>query len=158
MPELEFIKDGAYVDKTGLPENVIHWTDARCHLGERVSIYGEVASTFFDYDEYERWVPHYDLGLDLPPTFLEVGAKFPEKNLVKIVIWGRDRVKFDRPPDVLFRDEAIIFTGEPYVYNDLVCVKISSPSDIRAVQPISGLYHYDYHYDDEDEKSVEDYV
>ncbi|MGI6221581.1 MAG: hypothetical protein ACOYIP_06925 [Coriobacteriales bacterium] len=123
-----------------LPEGVIHWSEAKDHLGETVTIYGEVASTYFNWDEYERWVGFPELDITAPPTFIEVGAKYPNEELVKIVIWGRNRGRFQSPPDQLFRNSTIVFTGKPYIYNDLVHVEIARPFSIATIDPIEGLY------------------
>ena len=49
-------KEDALINEALLPEDVIHWSQAKNHIGENVSIYGEVASTFFNWKEYERFV------------------------------------------------------------------------------------------------------
>lgn len=77
---------------------------------------------------------------DAPPTFIEIGAAYPSKKLIKIVIWGRDRANFPKPPDALYEDCTIIFTGKPYIYKDLVTVQVTHPDSIRIVEPIENLY------------------
>ena len=140
MPQLEFAWLGSCFNKALLPEGVIHWSEAKDHLNETVSIYGEVTSTYFNWKKYERFVGCYELDMEPPPTFIEVGARYPSRELVKIVIWGRDWKNFHRLPDFMFKDHAIVFTGSPYLYKDVVTVQISKPESIQIVEPIEGLY------------------
>src|SRR5205807_4746827 len=58
--------------------------DAKTHVGERVKVCGEVAST------------HYALRSHGQPTFINLDQPYP--NLIfTIVIWGSDRPKFGDP-------------------------------------------------------------
>lgn len=140
MPNAEYANKKSMFNKTLLPNGVIHWSEAKNHIGEQVSVYGEVASTYFDWDEYVRWIGYPEFAFDPPPTFIELGAKFPNKELVKLVIWGRDRDKFQRPPDEAFKNSTVIVTGVPYLYADIVTIKVIDPANIRTLDPIPNLY------------------
>ena len=143
MSYREFSGYQTYVDRRRLPAGTIYWTEAKDHIDETVSIYGEVKSTYFDWEDYERFVSAYAMGADPTPTFIEVGEKYPSMKLVKIVIWGRDRKLFKSAPDLLYKDQTIIFTGRPYRYDGITTVQISSPDAIRVVEPIKGLLRHD---------------
>ena len=137
-----------YFDRRQFPNNPLHWTEAKNHIGEVVSIYGEVMSTFFDWEDYEGGIAVYQMGAAAPkPTFIEVGEKYPSKDLVKIVIWGKDRGNFEKAPDVIYRDRAIVFTGKPYIYDDIVTVQISNPNSIIIVESDAEVYKYVYDRD-----------
>ena len=127
-------------DKRLLPSGVIHWSESKQHLGDRVSIYGEVKSTFFNWKEYERYIGFPEFDTKIPPTFLEIGETYPSKQLLRAVIWGENRKRFPKPPDELFRDSTAIITGVPYMHNDIVCVQLSAMEDVSIVDPIEGLY------------------
>ena len=101
---IQYAEEGSYVKENLLPEDVIHWSSVRDHIDEWVSIYGEVTSTSFDWCEYERTVGYPELGSDVPTTYIDIGAHYPNDQLVRIVILGRVRNKFFYPPDVLFKD------------------------------------------------------
>lgn len=113
----------------------INWSSARSFLGERVSLYGEVKSTFFDYRDYERNLAFYQLENTAGPTFLDIGALYPQKNRLKVVIWGSDRHLFPSSPDLLYKNKAVVVTGEPYEHNGIVYIKVSSPNEITIVDP-----------------------
>lgn len=144
-----------YFDKSLLPEGVIHWMEAASHLGETVSIYGEVESTYFDWEDYERNIAAYQMGADPKPTFIEVGEKYPSERLVKIVIWGRDRGRFGEPPDSYFKGRAVIFTGKPYVYDGITTVQISDPESIHIVGRVLNYYRDD---SNDEELDRSDYI
>lgn len=137
---IQYAKEGSYYRESLLPKDVIHWSDAGNHLGEMVSIYGEVTSTSFDWCEYERSVGYPELGDDIPITHIDIGAKYPNEQLVRIVILGSDWNKFFYPPDVLFKDTVVIIWGEPYLHEGMIHVRIDDPRDISLFAPIEGLY------------------
>ena len=126
-------------DKRLPPSGAIHWSESKQHLGDRVSIYGEVKSTFFNWKEYERYIGFPEFDMKIPPTFLEIGETYPSKQLLRAVIWGENRKRFPKPPDELFRDSTVIITGVPYMHNDIVCVQLSAMEDVSIVDPIEGL-------------------
>ena len=144
MPAIEFAEPGCVFKKSLLPSGVIHWSEAKEHIDENVTIYGEIASTYFDWQKYDRerdrWVAFPDVEIKVPPTFIEVGAKYPNAELLKVVIWGRDRKRFEQPPEDLYRGKAALIKGRPYMYNGLVHIKVSSPAEMTVVEPIAGLY------------------
>lgn len=148
MSEMVFRGPKIYFDRRRFPNSPLHWTEARNHIGETVSIYGEVKSTYFDWDDYERFITAYQMGAATPkPTFIEVGEKYPSKKLVKIVIWGKDRESFEKAPDILYANQTIVFTGKPYIYNDIVTVQISSQSSVFIVDNDVDAYRYVYERD-----------
>lgn len=148
MPSRESSEYEGYFNESLLPEGVIHWSEAESHTGEMVSIYGQVESTYFDWEDFERNIAAYQMGADPGPTFIEIGEKYPSKKLVKIVIWGRDRGKFREAPDVCFKGKTVIFAGKPYVHNGITTVQISDPESIHVVNPIADLHGDDRHLDD----------
>ena len=174
MSAMVFKGPKVYFDRRRFPNNPLHWTEAKDHIGEIVSIYGEVKSTFFDWKDYEDCIAVYQMGVAAPkPTFIEVGEKYPSKNLVKIVIWGKDRRNFDKAPDVVYKDQTIVFTGKPYIYDGIVTVRVSNQSSIIIVDDNTDVYRYVYEQhvylfegyygliddgfvDDEDEEDDED--
>lgn len=137
-----------YFDRRKLPYNPLHWTEAKNHIGEVVSIYGEVKSTFFDWKDYEKYLAAYQMGVSAPkPTFIEVGEKYPSKDLVKIVIWGKDWGNFEKAPDILYKNQTIVFTGIPYIYNGIVTVQVPNQSSIIIMDGNADVYRYVYERD-----------
>jgi len=46
------------------------------------------------------------------PTFIDLGARYPSRNRVTLVIWGENRVNFPRAPERMFpRGQAICAQG-----------------------------------------------
>lgn len=140
MGKLVFAKKDDYFNRSLLPAGIFHWSEVKNHIDENITFYGEVTTTFFDNDQYELCIRYPELGNPIPPTFLEIGARFPSKYLVKIVIWGADRHKFSIVPDQAFKGKAVVISGKPYMYNDLVCVRVEFPGKIKVVEPIENLY------------------
>lgn len=136
--KLELPSKTTYFIESKLPVDTIHWSQAKMYIGEQVRVYGEVVETYFDWKEYERWVAIPDVAP--PPTFLEIGLPYPNKERLRVVIWGRDRSGFKHPPDEQFQDAVVIVSGRPYLYKDTVHVQVSSPDDITKSEPIEGLY------------------
>lgn len=137
-----------YFKRSKLPAGLIHWSEAKKHIGEQVRLYGEVVDSYFNWEEYERWVSFPEIAP--PPTFLEIGLPYPDKRRLRVVIWGRDRGKFKHPPNEMFDDTVVVFTGKPYLYKDMVHVQVSSPDDITVSEPIDGLYvdYFDSGFDE----------
>ena len=138
---------GQYYDPKLLPKWVIHWIEAKSHIGEHVSVYGEICSTYFDWKTFEMTVGLTELQGTIPPTFLAVGQRFPHPDLVEVVIWGSNRGKFEQPPDELFDNKTVIVSGKLYLYHDAknghLCdrptIYVSDPSQIKIVDSIPNL-------------------
>lgn len=138
MSPIQFAAADSYFDKSRLPDGVIHWSEARDHIDETVTIYGEVVETSFDWDEYEL-IAGFD-EVEVPATFIEVGTPSPNMESVIIVILGQDRDKFSYAPDVFCKDQAILFMGQPYLQEGIIHVRISEPESILIAFPIKNLY------------------
>ena len=145
MGILKFAELDSYYNANLLPRDVIHWSAACRCIGCHKSIYGEVVSTFFDWDDYERNITAYQLGACPPPTILEVGASSPNIQRVRVIIPGEIRDRYEKAPDGLFENHAIIFAGILTNAQDVATVKLRNPESIRIVEPIDNLYADMYH-------------
>jgi hypothetical protein len=72
------------------------WQTVRSSLGLPIRIKARVASVAFASAERGR------------PTFINLGRPYPNRSRVTLVIWGRDRVNFPRPPERMFKPGQIV--------------------------------------------------
>ena len=74
----------------------VSWKAARASVGQVVRVKARVASVYYARSSNGR------------PTFIDLGAAFPNPNRLKILIWGRDRVNFPQAPEQMFRPGRLI--------------------------------------------------
>ena len=67
------------------------WRSARQSVGELVRVKARVARSYFASSSRGQ------------PTFLDLGHAYPSPSRLTVVIWGRNRVNFPRPPERMFR-------------------------------------------------------
>lgn len=134
MKERVFMGCQVVVDRRRLPNGSIYCTEAKDHIGETVTVCGEVASTFFDWEDYERCLTAYQMGAEPKPTVIDVGYRSYSENTVRVIIPGRDRAKFPEAPDSLYRDHVVMFTGKLFLQDDIATVEISSPASISILE------------------------
>jgi hypothetical protein len=72
------------------------WQAARRHMGEPFRVRARVASV------------HYAASSSGRPTFLDLGHAYPSRNRLTVLIWGRNRSNFPRPPERMFRRGTVI--------------------------------------------------
>lgn len=101
------------------PSGAISWTEAAQHVGETVTICGPVADT--EYAETSEG----------SPTFIDLGAPYPDKSRVTIVVWGKDRESFPYPPETIPVGWTVYVTGEVYLYDGVCNIEVTSPSQIE---------------------------
>lgn len=109
------------IDEGGIPAGAISWQEAAEHVGETVTLYGPVVSAEFASDSNGS------------PTFLDVGASYPDSGRLSLTIWGENRSKFPEPPESSYKGEVILVTGEIYLYDRVCHVEVSSPSQITVL-------------------------
>ena len=69
------------------------------HIGDSVKVCGQV------YDTY------YDSRAENTPTFLNIGAKYPNQ-LLTIVIWSEVRKQLDFKPEEFYKEKQICIVGK----------------------------------------------
>jgi len=95
------------------------WRDIDQHVGEVVTTSGPVVGASFRPNASGR------------PTFLDIGRRYPARERLAVVIWGRDRGAFPTPPEEMYRGRSIAVTGRPTRFDGVVQVEVDSPRDIR---------------------------
>lgn len=124
-PDGEILGDvgvGSEELNSSLPSNAISWLMAPEHIGESASVYGLVVDSEFADSSNGQ------------PTFLDLGAPYPDKDRVTVVIWGDSRSAFTAPPEALYKDKTICVTGDIYIYDDVCNIEVTSPDQIIVVQ------------------------
>lgn len=114
-------EDLAAEQSDGVPSGAIPWQDAAQHVGETVTVYGPVAE--IDYASTS----------DGQPTFIDLGAAYPDPNRVTMVIWGEDRGNFPDAPEALYAGKTLYVTGEIYLYRGVCNIEVTSPSQVKVL-------------------------
>jgi hypothetical protein len=90
--------------------------DVKNHVGEKVTVCGNVASTrYADRSKGQ-------------PTFLNLDEPYP-KQIFTIVIWGNDRSKFGEPENK-YRDKRVCVTGTIRSFRRTPEIEASDPAQI----------------------------
>lgn len=103
-----------------LPD-AVPWSQAATRVGETVTVCGPIVGA--------EWAS----GSNGQPTFLDMGAAYPDESRLSIVIWGEDRSNFPEPPEDMYEGQSVAVEGEVYVYEGVCHVKVTSPSQITVL-------------------------
>ncbi|NOZ84020.1 MAG: DNA-binding protein [Epsilonproteobacteria bacterium] len=87
------------------------------HIGEIQTVCGIVASTYYSSRSRGQ------------PTFLNLDRSYPNQ-IFTIVIWGSDRYKFKKPPEILFKMKRVCATGRIKAYRGIPQIIVRNPSQI----------------------------
>lgn len=112
---------GTYFESrpVGLPDDIIFWSEARHHIDENVKLYGEVVGT--------RCKSFPD-----KPTFLTIGAKYPNPERVQVAIWPKERMNYPSNPGTLFFENTVLVTGKLYLHKGDVWCKVDASTQIEV--------------------------
>ena len=102
---------------TGSCRGAISWSRASRYIGRVETVKGPVAGAF------------YARSTNGSPTFLDLGADYPNPRRFTVLIWGRDRNKF-RSPENTYLGRTICVRGLIRLYRGGAEVFASSPSQI----------------------------
>lgn len=98
-----FIVLGIWLSMSVNGQKIINLDEVNKHIGDSIKVCGQV------YDTY------YAARTEDTPTFLNVGAKYPNQ-LLTVVIWSDVRKEFEKAPEVLFKDKEICIIGRLELY------------------------------------------
>ena len=108
-----------------LPSGVIGWSDAWMYEGGTVTVQGPVVSTT------------YSKGSSSRPTFLNVGAPYPNLSRLTILIWGDDRGAFGalpKPLETYYFGRTVRVTGRVALYRGAAEIVVEGPGAIEVVR------------------------
>lgn len=120
-PSLTGIVPSDLPEEPAIPQGAIDWNEAGQHVGEVVTVFGPVAGASYASESNGA------------PTFINMGAPYPDEGRVSIVIWGENRSNFPSPPETMYSGKTICVTGEVYVYGNACNIEAQSPSQIEVV-------------------------
>lgn len=107
--------------ETGLPDGAVGWDKASAYIGETAVVCGPVVGAEYAKTSNGR------------PTFLDIGASYPDANRVTVTIWGQDRSAFSPSPEAMYEGKNICVTGEIYSYKGVCNIEVTSPSQITVI-------------------------
>lgn len=107
--------------EAAIPDGAISWEEAPDYVGETVSVYGPVAGTKFASSSNGG------------PTFLDIGADYPDPSRVTVLIWGEDRANFSSAPERYYQGKTICVSGKLTTYNGACQIEVSSPNQIEVL-------------------------
>lgn len=93
----------------------IDWRNARNYVGQQVAVTGYVV----DY----RYMPN----VNGSPTWFNLGAKYPERNRLAVVVWGDDRNRFGRALTSDLVNRKVCVTGKVKMRDGVPQIAISQP-------------------------------
>lgn len=105
-----------------IPDGAVGWSEARKHVGETVTIHGPVLGSKYASTSSGQ------------PTFIDIGAPYPDTSRVSIVVWGDHRASFPGSPEDIYLGKTISVTGEIYIHNGVCNIEVQSPSQIQVVE------------------------
>ncbi len=104
-----------------IPEGAIEWSEASQHVGEVVSVFGTVKGSKYASTSKGR------------PTFIDIGAGYPDKNRLTVTIWGENRGAVSPSPEAMYEGKTLCVTGEVYLYDGASNIEVSSPDQIAVL-------------------------
>lgn len=95
------------------------WKDAYNHIGEDVTLEGKIVDSYQAAESTGS------------PTFLDMGASYPDDNRVTIVVWEEDLYNFDGDPETMYMNETVEVTGTLTTYDGVAQIEIESQDQIK---------------------------
>lgn len=99
-------------------QTTIQLADVNKHIGDSVTVCGTMSGG--RYLEKSKGAP----------TFLNMGAAFPNHSLT-IVIWSNMRKQFETAPELLFKDKEVCVTGRIELFKDKPQIVVRRKEDLR---------------------------
>ena len=91
------------------------------YIGQEMTVCGVVAST--KYASFSKG----------QPTFLNLDKPYPNQ-IFTVVIWGEDREKFDKPPEIYYKGKRICVHALISSYRDIPQITVRDPSKITLMK------------------------
>lgn len=109
------------------PLNAISWSEASQHIGETQCVTGWVKKIAYNASD------------DGQPTFLDIGAEYPDMHRLVIIISGEHREEFIPPPEELYKNKQICVSGQICLYDGVCSIEVNSPSQITVLGPFNSF-------------------
>jgi very-short-patch-repair endonuclease len=103
-------------------EGSITWQEVFTREGEVVRVRGPVVGV--------RYLP----SVTGSPTFIDIGRAYPSTRQLSVVIWGRNRPRFDPPPEVAFAEMELCVVGAIRMTGGRPSIELVSPTDVLGTR------------------------
>jgi hypothetical protein len=100
--------------------NSTNWADAASQEGSTATIKGPVVDATYEPD------------VNGGPTFLDIGADYPDPSRFTVVIWQENRSNFTQAPEDLYSNATVCVTGAVQDYRGSPEIIVSSPDQITT--------------------------
>jgi len=100
-------------------ENPANWPSAGQHIGQRVALAGPVAGISYRRQSQGQ------------PTWINIGADFPDRQRLVLIIWGRNRPSFADLLSRLRTEDTVCAIGEVSQYQGIPQIELVSEGQIR---------------------------
>lgn len=99
-------------------DNFIEWWEAGDHIGEEYTVCGPVVRATYRAD------------VNGSPTFIDLGAAYPDPERLTVVIWGDDRDRFPYDPEAHLTGD-ICIEGLIDSYRGVVQIEAYGPEQFK---------------------------
>jgi hypothetical protein len=97
------------------------WTHAARLEGRVATVRGPVAGTSYRPD------------VNGAPTFINVGADYPDDSRFTVIIWGADRSKFPDSPESTYDGVKLCVRGFVTIYRGVPEIEVRDPDAMQAI-------------------------
>ena len=68
------------------------------------------------------------------PTFINVGADYPDSSRFTVIVWGQDRDAFTKAPENSYDGTKLCVSGHITNYRGLPQMEVSGPDQVQVVK------------------------
>jgi hypothetical protein len=105
---------------SSLCPGAVPWSSASSYSGQSITVSGPVIST--DDSSSSNGAP----------TFLNIGADYPDPSRFTVVIWGENRANFPSAPEDLYRGKSVCVSGTVTIYQSRPEIEVTAPGQIQS--------------------------
>jgi hypothetical protein len=98
----------------------IPWDEVKNHTGEYGTVCGPVMGAYYARESKGE------------PTFLNLGAEYPDEQRVSVLIWGDYRYNFQVEPEKYYLEKWVCVYGFIYSYQGISTIEIYEPAQIHT--------------------------
>jgi hypothetical protein len=109
------------VDAAACPGST-NWDEAASVEGQDTTIRGPVAGVSYRPD------------VNGAPTFINVGADYPDNSRSTVIVWGQDRDAFAKAPENTYDGKKLCVSGHITSYRGLPEMEVNSPDQVQVVR------------------------
>jgi hypothetical protein len=119
---LALIAPGCGNSDGGSDPKVVAWSEAQKYDGQYVTVRGPVVDV------------HFASATRGQPTFINLGRPHPDPARFTVLIWGRDRTRFPKPPEEMYAGKKVRVTGKVQMHAGLPEIVVVFPDAIQIAE------------------------